>query len=180
MATATHGYVNTTSCTCWDVNAYNRAGVYATADIDNGVCVVLNGINKDSTTNVINGYEYNVTPATAESTSVWIVDSPEVGYSPEAQLYDDPRYFTNEAGKPMSIKYLQPIVDVIEVDANAFVAGALPTTEGFVTIGAGGKYVPAAAAPAGNVPYFTVEGFHSVAIGGTEMPTVLLAVAANY
>ena len=43
---ANHGYINTTSCTCWDVDAYNCAGV-AAADLDNGVMVTLGDINRD-------------------------------------------------------------------------------------------------------------------------------------
>ena len=143
---ANHGYVSTTSCECWDIDALNRAGVYTTADLDNGVMVTCSSIAKTDA-NVITGYEFAVTPATASSTHCWIVNTPEVGSTLEMQTYADPRYFYNEKGKPMSIKYLKPHVDCIEVDKNTFASGALPTTEGYVTITTGGKFLAAASAP---------------------------------
>lgn len=177
----THGMIISSSMTAQDVDAYNRAGVYSTGALDNGVCVTLSNINRDGTSKKINGFEYVVAPATDASYGVWIIDSPEVGYTLESQLYSDPRYFTNEAGKPFSIKFLQPKVDIIEVDANTFVSGTLPTTsQGYVTVGTGGKFVAASSAPVGGgVTYFTVVGFHSVAIGGTDVSTVLLQCEDN-
>lgn len=172
-----HGYVSTTSCECWDIDALNRCGVYATADLDNGVMVTCSAITKDSA-NGITGYQFAVAPATATSEHCWIVNTPEVGSDIEMQLMSDPRYFYNKKGEPMSIKYLKPYVDCIEVDANAFAAGALPTTEGYVVITTGGKFAPAAQAPQSGT-YFSVLGFKDNAVGGDKMKVVVLQCERN-
>lgn len=173
-----HGYISTMRCTCVDVDAFNRAGVYAAGALDNGVFVTLAGINKNSS-NQVQGYEYNVTPATATSHGVWVINTPEVGSTIEMQMMSDPRYFYNEAGKPMSLKYLHPLTDIIEVDANCFASGALPTNETYVTIGANGKLVATSDAPAEGATYFSIVGFESVAVGMGTMPTVLLQCEDN-
>lgn len=175
---ANHGYINTTSCTCWDVDAYNCAGI-AETDLDNGVMVVLGNINRDSTTKKVKGYEFNVAAATDAATSVWVVATPEVGDTLEMQLLADPRQFYNLAGKPMSIKYLQPKVDCIEVNAEAFGNSTLPTTsQGFVSIGTGGKLVAATTAPATGA-YFSVVGFNTISAGMGKFATVILRTERN-
>jgi len=179
----THAIVNTTSCACWDVDALNHAGIYATADVDNGTLVTLVKINRDDTSANIKGYEYEVTPAAENATNVFIVDSPEVGYSLEQQIYVDPREFYNEAGKPMSIKNLMDGgVDCVEVDAVAFTDGTLPTAAQagqYVGVAANGKFAaPTAAAPAAGA-YFRVEGLHSIACGPDIVPTVVLRCMNN-
>lgn len=175
---ANHGYISTTSCECWDVDALNRCGVYSTAALDNGVFVTCTAIAKDSS-NGITGYHFTVAPASASSVHCWVINTPEVGSTIEMQLLSDPREFYNEAGKPMSIKYLKPHVDCIEVNANTFASGALPTTEGYVTIGANGKLVAAAVAPNTDVTYFSVLGFKDVAVGDIMMPVVVLQCENN-
>ena len=94
-------------------------------------------------------------------------------------MMSDPRYFYNAQGRPMSLKFLNPKTDIIEVDANCFVSKALPTTEGFVTIGEGGKLVATGSAPAAGKTYFSVVGFNTVAVGMEQMKTVLLQCEAN-
>lgn len=173
---ALHGYVSTTSATCWDVDALNRCGVYATADLDNGVFVKCTTINKN-TTNDIQGYEFNVTPASAEESGLWLVNTPEVGTTFAQQLLADPREFYNEKGKPMSLKYLMPKTDCIEVNAEAFASGALPTTQGYVTVD-DGKLVAASQAPSAGT-YFSVLGFKDIAVGMGNMRVVVLQCEAN-
>lgn len=174
-----HGYISTMRCACVDVDAYNRAGVYTTGALDNGVFVTLTGINKDSQ-KMVQGFEYTVAPATNASYGCWVVATPEVGSTIEMQMMSDPRYFYNEAGRPMSLKYLNPKTDIIEVDANCFANATLPTTEGYVTIGTGGKLVATSSAPeGGNKTYFSVVGFNNVAVGMGTMKTVLLQCEAN-
>lgn len=173
-----HGYINTTHCSCWDIDAYNCAGI-ATTDIDNGVLVTLGTINRDTTTLKVKGYEFNVTPAGATSTSVWVVDSPEVGTTLEMQLLADPRNFYNPAGVPMSIKYLTPKVDCIEVTAECFTDKTLPTSaKTFVEIGAGGKLTAAASAPASGA-YFSLVGLKTITFGMEEVPTAVLRIERN-
>ena len=175
----THGYVSTMRCACENVDAFNRVGIYSTGDLDNGVFVTLTGINKGSSDKVVKGFEYTVAPASATSSGVWLVATPEVGTTLEQQMMSDPRYFYNVQGRPMSLKFLNPKTDIIEVDANCFVSKALPTTEGYATIGEGGKLVAASAAPAAGKTYFSVVGFNTVAVGMEQMKTVLLQCEAN-
>lgn len=174
----THSYVNTMRCACENVDAFNRVGIYSTGDLDNGVFVTLTGINKGSD-GAVNGFEYNVAPASATSYGVWLVNTPEVGATLEQQMMSDPRYFYNAQGRPMSIKFLNPKTDIIEVDANCFASKALPTTEGYATIGEGGKLVAAGSAPSAGKTYFSVVGFNTVAVGMEQMKTVLLQCEAN-
>ena len=174
----THSYVSTMRCACENVDAFNRVGIYSTGDLDNGVFVTLTGINKGSG-NAVKSFEYTVAPASATSTGVWLVATPEVGTTLEQQMMSDPRYFYNAKGRPMSLKFLNPKTDIIEVDAHCFASGSLPTTEGFATIGTGGKLVAANSAPAAGKTYFSVVGFNTVAVGMEQMKTVLLQCEAN-
>ena len=180
MANNVHGYVSTMRASCENVDAFNRVGIYSTGDLDNGVFVTLTGINKGSSGNAVKGFEYNVAPASATSYGVWLVATPEVGTTLEQQMMSDPRYFYNVQGRPMSLKFLNPKTDIIEVDANCFASKTLPTTtEGYATIGAGGKLVAAGSAPAAGKTYFSVVGFNTVAVGMEQMKTVLLQCEAN-
>lgn len=177
----THNFVNTTHITAMNVDAYNLAAV-AAVDVDNGLFVTLSGINAAATTNAIQGYEYTVALAAEAASEIYVVDAPEVGWDIEMQSYDDPRYFYTPAGKPMSIKYMNPKVDCIEEPATAFAAGTLPAanTKGqFVAVSGSGKLGAASAQAPDSGAYFRIEGFHSVAIGGTAVPTVVLRCMAN-
>ena len=178
MANNVHGYVSTMRASCENVDAFNRVGIYSTGDLDNGVFVTLTGINK-GTDKVVKGFEYTVAPASDASSGVWLVNTPEVGTTLEQQMLSDPRYFYNVQGRPMSLKFLNPKTDIIEVNAGAFVSGTLPNTEGYATIGTGGKLVAAAAAPGAGKTYFSVVGFNTVAVGMEQMKTVLLQCEAN-
>ena len=179
MANNVHGYVSTMRASCENVDAFNRVGIYSTGDLDNGVFVTLTGINKGND-KVVKGFEYTVAPATSTSSGVWLVATPEVGTTLEQQMMSDPRYFYNVQGRPMSLKFLNPKTDIIEVDANCFASKTLPNTEGYVTIGANGKLVASASAPeGGGKTYFSVVGFNTVAVGMEQMKTVLLQCEAN-
>ena len=175
----THSYVSTMRCACENVDAFNRVGIYSTGDLDNGVFVTLTGINKGAD-NAVKGFEYNVALASDASSGVWLVATPEVGTTLEQQMMSDPRYFYNAKGRPMSLKFLNPKTDIIEVDANCFASKTLPTSQqGFATIGTGGKLVAANSAPAAGKTYFSVVGFNTVAVGMEQMKTVLLQCEAN-
>lgn len=179
----THAIANGTSCAYWDVDSLNMAGICETADLDNGALVTLVKMNTDATTGAVKGYEYTVTPAEAGAANVYFVDSPEVGYSLETQIHDDPRYFYNEKGKPMSIKALLPGVDCIEITAPVFEGGTLPTVANigqFVAPAAGGKYAaPIAEAPTSGA-YFRVEGLTTITCGADEVPAVILRCMVNH
>lgn len=175
-----HGYVSTMRCACTNVDSFNRVGIYTTGDLDNGVLVTLGDITK-ATDDTVTAFNYAVTPATADTTgSVWLVNTPEVGTNVEMQMMSDPRYFYNEKGRPMSLKYLNPKTDIIEADAGCFANGILPSTaQKYVTIDANGKYKAASAAADAGKPYFSVVGFNEVAVGMGVMKTVLLQCESN-
>lgn len=175
-----HGYVSTMRCACTNVDSFNRVGIYTTGDLDNGVLVTLGDITK-ATDGTVTAFNYAVTPATDKTTgSVWLVNTPKVGTNIEMQMMSDPRYFYNEKGRPMSLKYLNPKTDIIEADAGCFVNGTLPTTvQQYVTVGNGGKYVAADSAVDADKPYFSVVGFNEVAVGMGVMKTVLLQCESN-
>lgn len=175
-----HAIVNTTKICAWDVDALNLCGI-AEVDLDNGALVTLSNITKDTVSGAIEGYQYAVAPATASSKGVWVVDTPEVGATLEDAYLADPRYFYNKAGKPMSLRYLMPMVDCIEVDARCFASGVLPTNAAigqFVGTAASGKLgAPQSSAPAS--AYFRVEGLHTIDVGQELVPTVVLRCMDN-
>ena len=132
----THGVVNTTHCACWDVDAYNFAGIYEAGDLDNGTFVALGDIM--NTDGKIDEYTFAVTPdANGTSDMKYIVDSPVRGIDVETQIMDDPRYFYIPAGKTASIKRLVK-GDCVELDVNALKEGATPVDQ-LASIGAEGK-----------------------------------------
>lgn len=175
---ANHGVIIQTKYTAENVDAYNLVGIYKEGDMDNGTLVTLKGMNKDEN-GFINGYEYEVEPAKADSMGVCVVKTPAVGTNLEMIQYADPRAFYNEKGRPMSLARLMASIDYVEINADCFVDGTVPTkTQKFVKIGAGGKYVPADVAPAIGC-YFTIEGLHRVAVGQEVMTTYVLLCARN-
>lgn len=178
---ALHGYVNTTNTACWDVDSFNCAGVYAGGDLDNGTLVTLTNINRDSTDFDVNGFEYVVAPATANSTGVWLVASPEVGSDIMMQELADPREFYNKAGRTMSLKHLVPGVDCIEVTKECFTDGNLPTnTNNNIIIGAGGKMTATNASQSATTgAYFTFVGYHTLTIGMENVQTAIIRLARN-
>lgn len=174
-----HGYVNTMRCTCWDVDAYKAVGVYADGNIDNGTFVTLGAPQNDS--GAINGFEYTVTLPVANAVGLWLVRTPEVGTDIEMNLLNDPRTFYNEAGRPMSLCYMNPGVDIIEVIAENFSTGNTPEdqpTYKFASVGTDGKLAVANAAPAQGT-YFDILGTHYVAIGQEVVTTYVLRCARN-
>lgn len=168
----THLFVNTTKCTCWDVDAYNCAGIGA-VDIDNGTLVTRGKMALTDTP--AGGYEFHVALPAANATNLWIVDTPEVGSDIEMQIMDDPRYFYNKAGKPMSLRYLVPEVDFIEVPQSAITNGAV---DKYATVTTSGLYQVANSAPDSGT-YFLIAAVHSISIGLEVVPTYILQVKRN-
>lgn len=171
---ANHGYVSTMKCACMDIDALNACGVYSADDLDNGVAVKLTKMAQDSGKKAT-GFEFEVEPATASDTGIWIVNTPEVGSSLEMQMLSDPRKFYNVAGKPMSIKKMVAGVDYLEMTAEDFTNG-LPDGEAegeFATIGEGGKWDKAGDAPSSGA-YLEFVAKHSIVIGMETVPTVIM------
>ena len=88
------------------------------------------------------------------------------------QLFDDPRYFYNKAGQPMSVKHLE-IGDCIEVSNECFSTAPTLGTSTYASV-ASGKLV---AGTTTSAP-FKILGQHNVDIGGQSVVTwVLMKVA---
>ena len=171
-----HSFVNTTRCVCWDVDAFNAAGIGA-IDFDNGQLVARGALKINDN----GGYEFAVAAPVANATGLWVVDTPEVGTTLAMQMYDDPREFYNPAGQPMSIRKLMADVDFIEVPALAFAEGSDPTTQptyNFVTVNTNGRLVIAQQAPAQGT-YFSIAGKHTIDIGQEIVPTWILKCERN-
>lgn len=174
-----HGYVNTMRCTCWDVDAFKAVGIYADGDLDNGVFVTLGKpVNTDGN---VTGFEHTVTLPAANADHLWLIRTPEVGTTLESNLLNDPRTFYNQAGRPLSLCYMNPGVDVIEVFVENFATGNSPVdqdTYQYATIDTNGKMVMANAAPAQGT-YFALEGKHYVPIGQEVVTSYMFRCIRN-
>lgn len=108
----------------WDVDSYRIAGVANTV-MDNGTVVNLGAMGLATTAtarqNTIGGYEYVVTAAADATGKLYIVDTPLPGATVEMQVMEDPRYFYNEVGRPLSLRKLVD-GDHIELTAPGFAA----------------------------------------------------------
>lgn len=169
-----HSFINTTRCTCWDVDAYNACGV-AQSDMDNGQFVSLGAIKLNAA--VPGGYEFAVAAPAANATNLWVIDTPEVGIGAD-NIYNDPRYFYNVAGRPMSLRYMNPIVDYIEVPASAFSTAPVDGTSKFASVDTNGRLVAATSAPAQGT-YFAITGTHTIDIGLEAVKTYILQCVRN-
>ena len=155
-----HIVFNGMHCAFWDVDAYNMVGI-AAADIDNGTFLTLG----DMSTAQDGAYEYTVTAGV--STDL-IAGTPPQGYNVDAQVYDDPRYFTNEAGKPISVKRLVK-GDVIELTVGAFTVD--PATNKYAKVVANGKLTAQSSDVNAD---FKIEGTESISIGGEAVTGYIL------
>lgn len=154
-----HAIFNGTHCAFWDVDAYNLVGI-ATTEIDNATFLTLDAIGLPAN----GGYEFTVT---AGGDGTYIAGTPTQGYSIEAGLFDDPRYFTNEAGKPISVKRLVA-GDCIEVDLVAFTAD--PATNVYAKVADSGKLTGSAT----DSDPFKILGTHTIDCGGELVKTWIL------
>ncbi len=154
-----HAIFNGTHCAFWDVDAYNLVGIAAT-EIDNAIFLTLGDIKLKTD----GGYEFTVT---AGGDGTYIAGTPAQGYGIEAGLFDDPRYFTNEAGKPISVKRLVA-GDCIEVNLVAFTAD--PSTNGYAKVDASGKLTGSATTS----DPFKILGTHTIDCGGELVKTWIL------
>lgn len=155
-----HAIFNGTHCAFWDVDAYNLVGIAAT-DIDNATFLTLGDIKLKTD----GGYEFTVT-ADAANAGEYVAGTPAVGYGIEAQIFDDPRYFYNETGKPISVKKLVK-GDCIEVNLAAFTAD--PTTSTYAKVAAGKLTGSTTASDP-----FKILGTHTIDIGGELVKTWIL------
>lgn len=161
MANNTHAVFNGTHCAFWDVDSYNYVGISAT-DMDNGTFVKLGAIGLADD----GGYEFAVE---ATASPDLICGTPAQGYGIIDNLLDDPRYFYNEAGKPISVKRLVK-GDCIELTAGAFTAEPASNAT-FATVQMAGN-LTANTTEAG--AHFAVLGSRTMDIGGELVKTWIL------
>lgn len=180
----THAVVNLMHCAAWDVDAYNIAGISET-DVDNGTLMSVGNIttSTQTATGRVTGFQYSVSVPAANATGLWIAKTPIPGtYTGlDAHVFNDPRYFYNEAGQPISLAYLVPGVDVIEVTGAAFATGSTPTdqpTYTFASVNASGKLVIAQSAPAQGT-YFALLGTHHIDCGQELVTSYVLKCMRN-
>lgn len=158
-----HTIVNGMHCAYMNVDAYNFCGI-ATTDIDNGTILTLGDMKlKDAT----GGFEFAVSAATAGEDADFIAITPEVGYDLEAQIYADPRYFTNKAGKPISVKRLVK-GDSIEITVDGFTAD--PTAYTYAKVDASGKLTGSTTAS----DPFKILATHNMDVGSEIVKTWIL------
>lgn len=180
----THAVVNLMHCAAWDVDAYNISGVCAT-DVDNATLLSVGGITTSTTTatGAVTDFQYSVAAPSANATGLWIAKTPVPGtYTGlDVHVFADPRYFYNEAGQPISLAYLVPGVDVIEVTGAAFASGSAPTnqpTYTFASVDTSGKLVIAQSAPASGT-YFALLGTHHIDCGQELVASYVLKCMRN-
>lgn len=155
-----HIILNGTHCAYWDVDSLNLVGI-ATTDIDNGTFLTLGAMSPKND----GAYEFTVQ---AGVNADLIAGTPPQGYNVDAQVYDDPRYFTNEAGKPISVKRLIK-GDCIELSEGAFTAA--PTTNKYAKVVTGGKLTAQTNDTGAD---FQIVGARTMDIGGEFIPTYVL------
>lgn len=155
-----HTVFNGTHACYWDCDALNLVGIAAT-DIDNGTFLTLGDMSPAQD----GAYEFTVT---AGVNADLIAGTPPQGYNVDAQVYDDPRYFTNEAGKPISVKRLIK-GDCIELSEDAFTAA--PAADKYAKVVANGKLTAQAADTGAD---FQILGARTMDIGGEFIPTYVL------
>lgn len=155
-----HIILNGTHCAYWDVDSLNLCGI-ATTDIDNGTFLTLGDMSPAQD----GAYEFTVT---AGVNADLIAGTPPQGYNVDAQVYDDPRYFTNVAGKPISVKRLIK-GDCIELSEGAFTVA--PAANKYAKVVAGGKLTAQAADTGAD---FQIVGARTMDIGGEFIKTWVL------
>lgn len=155
-----HIVFNGTHAAFWDVDSLNLVGIAAT-DIDNGTFLTLGAMSPAQD----GAYEFTVT---AGVNADLIAGTPSQGYNVDAQVYDDPRYFTNVAGKPISVKRLIK-GDCIELSEGAFTAA--PSTNKYAKVVTGGKLTAQADDTGAD---FQIVGVRTMDIGGEFIPTYVL------
>lgn len=158
----THNVFIGMSCAFMNVDAYNLVGI-ADADIDNGLFLTLGAMSPAGD----GAYEFTVA---AGANADLIAGTAPQGYDIAAQVYDDPRYFTNVAGKPIGVKRLVK-GDVIQVTAGSFTAAPTLSTDKYAKVGAGGKLTGQAANTDAD---FQILGSEPIDIGGEAVTGYIL------
>lgn len=149
----THNVFVGMHCAFTNVDSYNLVGI-ATAEIDNGIFLTLGDMSPAGD----GAYEFTVS---AGQNADLIAGTAPQGYDIPSQVYDDPRYFTNVAGKPIGVKKLVKY-DVIQLTVGSFTTEPR-STDKYAKVVAGGK-LTAQTSDAG--ADYKILGTESIDIGG--------------
>lgn len=171
-----NGIFLTTHAAQQNVDALNRKAV-ASADIANGTAVAMTGIKTG---------EYDVFTAAkagAGAIGVGIACSPEVGKLVVGQTYqgDDPRYFTNRAGKVFDVVIPQKF-DVFQMSIDCFVEDKDPATitgAKFIELTANGWEAVASATQDYAGVSFAILGEADIAVGNEMVKAWHVECKAN-
>lgn len=167
--------VNTAGIAATNIDRSNLVGIYADADLENGVFVTLDKMNLNAQ-GIVKGYEYTVELATADDKDIYMIATPEVGYGEDAYFEDADR-FINRKGRPLALKRME-IGDFVEISKTGFVAGGYPTQAMvgyFAPIGADGKLdTPISSIGSATGAFFKVEGLTKMTLGNTTVDGAIL------
>lgn len=121
------------------------------ADAENGVICTMSKMCKfcGDSTMTKHGYARIFNKAAAEThADLYMVDTAEVGYTIEQQMSNDPRKFTNAAGRPVTARKIKK-GDEFQISKDGFSNAA--STNTYVEVDANGKLKFTAAAGANTV-----------------------------
>ena len=156
----THNVFIGMSCAFMNVDAYNLVGI-ADTEIDNGLFLTMGDMSPAQD----GAYEFTVS---AGANADLIAGTAPQGYDIAAQVYDDPRYFTNVAGKPIGVKRLVK-GDVIQLTVGSFTAP--PADNKFAKVGVGGKLTAQNTNAAAD---YQILGSEPIDIGGEAVTGYIL------
>jgi len=175
-----YAVINAAKVAATNVDSYNQVGIYSSGDLQNGAIVTLGAMNVDSTSKLVQGYEYAVALANNNTASdAYIVASPEVPAGID-NVYVDPRKFINLQGRPLALKKLV-VGDLWEVSKDEFnSASDYPETSEvgyYVPVAsANGKLgTPQSSAISGKIS-FKVEALTKMSVGDELVDACLLRV----
>ena len=164
-----------------NIDALNRVGVCAAGTtVYNGTLVTLGVMNTEAAKGM--NYVFPATPvATSDGTAkdVWMVRAPEVPMDVCGNLYDDPRAFSVEGGRPFDM--IRPMPgDIIHLSDAAFGANTKPdaVTNKFVYSDTDGEW-QAAANGTGKGFVAKLQAIEAIPVGQEFVTGYVLEVVQN-
>ena len=163
-----------------NVDALNRVGVCANSTtVYNGTLVTLSGMNTGASAGM--NYVFTATPTTADTAvDVWMVRAPEVPMDVCGNLYDDPRAFSVEGGRPFDMIKLVP-GDLIHLSVNAFSASNKPASgsKDWITPDANGQFKAIASASGKTGLVLKLVASEAIPVGQEMVEGFVLEVIQN-
>lgn len=162
-----------------NVDSLNRTAV-STTTVYNGSLVTLAEMNTGAAAGMNYVFPATLTAATdGNVANVWMVRAPEVPMDVCGNLYDDPRAFSVEAGRPFDV--IRPEVgDIVKLSAAAFGANTQPSTANkYVFCDENGEWQAAASAAGktGLVGKFQMN--EAFVVGQESVPGFIIEIIQN-